>query len=134
MIRRNIFLTIFCAGCAAAFLTGCDSSYVKTEAHVIDVERQCKYTTHVNTQHDRMADCSNDPDFVRYRDARLAGSDVRVEGEAKISVSYYSPVDQQYREGHLKFDGDDDGFYIYRINDPVAIEVSKTDDAIIRPG
>ncbi|MCU0729712.1 MAG: hypothetical protein MUF41_06400 [Sphingopyxis sp.] len=112
-------------------VSACDSNSVAVDATVIGITRSCLLAgSETNTQNKRYADCSTDPEFAQMREGFDNGGS-RYEGTATIRVAYVSPIDGTSQQGTVEFDGDEAGFYNYRVNDAIRINVNKTDHSAI---
>lgn len=131
MPNRTKFAVAALATAIMPMLAACDSNSVAVDGTVIGITRSCLLEgSETNTQNKRYADCSTDPEFAQMREGFDNGGS-RYEGTATLRVAYVSPIDGTSQQGAVEFDGDEAGFYNYRVNDAIRINVSKTDHSAI---
>lgn len=129
-MTRALFAALLCC---TPLLSGCGARYLPADATVVRVERRCLLEgSQFNSEYARYADCTRDPKFATMRGNFNTGPQ-RYVGTAIITVGYVSPVDNSSQLSTLTFDADDRGFYVYRVNDPIRIEVREDDHLRIRP-
>ncbi len=105
------------------------ANYVATTGKVFGIERLCKFNVkngagRSSVEEDR---CDSTDEFEHIGDQPAQ----KIEGKAKLHISYTSPIDKSDQTSVIELDGGDDAFYKIHRDDTVQILVSKSDQTKI---